>query len=122
MALNKTPYDNKKHYDSGRLRHKIVVTQDVVVDDGYGGSTVTHEVVLETFAGKEEVSEYTISNLVGDSTNYDRYQYLVIRNRNGFTPLKTMKIDFDGLSYNIIKVKEKDDPCTFLWLLCGVSV
>ncbi len=122
MALPKQPKDNKSHYDSGRLRHKIVVKGDIVVDDGYGGSTVTYGVIMNTFAGKEEVSEYTLSNLVGDSTNYDRYQYLVIRNRNNFIPLKTMQIELDGVLYNIIKVKEKDDPCTFLWLLCGVSV
>ncbi len=122
MSLPKSLYDNKKHYDSGRLRHKIVIKGDVVVDDGYGGSTVTYGTILTTWAGKERVSDYKLSNMVGDYTNYDKHQYFVIRNRAGFTPLKTMKIEYNGLSYSILEVKEQDDPVTFLWLLCAVSI
>lgn len=122
MALPSKPFDNKKHYDSGRLRHKIVVKGDIVTPDGFGGSTVTHGTILTTWAGKERVSDYKLANLVGESTNYEKHQYFVIRNREGFTPLKTMKIEYNGLSYSIIRVDGLDDPVTFLWLLCGVSV
>ena len=121
MALPKSPYDNKKHYDAGRLRHKIQFVEDVTVDDGYGGTTVSQSVILETWAGKEEPSQYTQNLLNSGKTDYETYQYFVIRNRAGFMPVKDMRITYDGLNYVITSVTKIDDPCTFLKVLCAVS-
>lgn len=122
MAKPNKPFDNKYHYDAGRLRHSIAIMQDVVTDNGSGGSNISKEQVLQTWAGKEAVSDYKIANRIGDSTNYDKFQYFVIRNRSGFTPIKTMYVSFGAHIYSILEVKENDDPCTFLWLLCAVSI
>lgn len=122
MTLPKSPYDNKKHYDSGRLRHKIQFVEDVTVDDGYGGTTVSQNVILETWAGKEEPSQYTQNLLNSGKTDYETYQYFVIRNRAGFMPVKDMRITYDGMNYVITSVTKIDDPCTFLKVLCAVSV
>lgn len=122
MALHKSPYDSKKHYDAGRLRHKIQFVEDVTVDDGYGGTTVSQNVILETWAGKEDPSQYTQNLLNSGKTDYETYQYFVIRNRAGFMPVKDMRITYDGLNYVITSVTKIDDPCTFLKVLCAVSV
>lgn len=122
MALPKSPHDNKKHYDSGRLRHKIKFIQDVATDDGYGGSTITVTTVLETWAGKEEPSQYTQNGLNAGRSVYNKYQYFVIRNRAGFMPVKDMRIEYGVNKYIVERVTELDDPCTFLKVLCVVSV
>lgn len=115
------PYDNKKKYDSGRLRHKVQFLVDVVTDDGYGGSFVANTLVLQTWAGKEEVSQYTLNGLNAGQTQYNYYQYFVIRKRTAFVPKKDIVMVFDGHSYIIQTVIELDDPCTFLKLLCVAS-
>jgi len=115
------PKDNKSHYDAGRLRHKVQFLQDVVTDDGYGGSVVSGTLVLSTFAGKEDVSQYTINGLNAGQTQYYTYQYFVIRKRASFTPKKDMSMFYLGKSYIVQTVKELDDPCTFLRLLCVAS-
>lgn len=115
------PYDNKKHYDSGRLRHKINFLGDVVTDDGYGDSIVTGGFILSTWAGKDEVSTYTATGLNAGQTQYDRFQYFVIRNRKNFMPKKDMTLAYNGFLYIIREVRELDDPCTFLKLLCIAS-
>lgn len=114
-------YDNKKHFDSGRLRHKVRFSQDVVTDDGYGGSYVSSSLVLSTWAGKEEVSQYTLNGLNAGQTNYLYYQYFIIRKRESFIPKKDIMMSFEGKSFIIQNVKELDDPCTFLKLLCVAS-
>jgi len=115
------PFDNKKHYDSGRLRHKIRFLGDVVTDDGYGGSVVTSGVLLDTWAGKEDVSAYTAAGLNAGQTQYNYFQYFVIRNRRGFVPAKDMLLAYDGHGYIVRNVTQLDDPCTFLKLLCVAS-
>lgn len=117
----KKPYENKKSYDAGRLRHKIQFVEDVTVDDGYGGTTVSQNVILETWAGKEEPSQYTQNLLNSGKTDYETYQYFVIRNRAGFMPVKDMRITYNGLNYVITSVTKIDDPCTFFKVLCAVS-
>ena len=118
----KKPYENKKAYDSGRLRHKIQFIQDIATDDGFGGTTVTETVLLETWAGKEEPSQYTQNGLNAGRSVYNQYQYFVIRNRAGFMPEKDMRILYDENRYIVESVKMMDDPCTFLKVLCVVSV
>lgn len=124
----KKPYENKKSYDAGRLRHKIQFVEDITVDDGYGGTVVSSEVVLETWAGKEEPSSYTQNTLNAGKTTYSQYQYFIIRNRAGFMPAKDMRIVYDNnkgqgsQEYIIERVYMLDDPCTFLKVLCVVSV
>lgn len=122
MALESKPYDNKKHYDSGRLRHKIQFIQDIATDNGSGGSTVTATPILETWAGKEEPSQYTQNGLNSGRSVYNEYHYFIIRNRKNFTPEKDMRIVFAGNTYVVERVTELDDPCTFLKVLCAVSV
>lgn len=116
------PHDNKKHYDAGRLRHKIQFWQDVFVANNSGGGSVTPTLILETFAGKDEVSAYTQSALNAGRSEYKQFQYFVIRNRKNFMPVKDMKVLFGENSYIVETVKELDDPCTFLKVLCVVSV
>jgi len=118
MAKPTKSFDNKYHYDSGRLRHKVQCLIDVVTDDGYGGSFVSSSLVIQTWAGKEEVSQYTQSGLNAGQTQYNYYQYFIIRKRNGFTPRKDINLVFEGKLYIIQSVKEMDDPCNFLRLLC----
>lgn len=120
--MSRKPYDNKKSYDPGRLRHKIQFIQDTMVDDGYGGTVPGQAVVLETWAGKEEPSTYTQSNLNAGKSDYDQFQYFVIRNRKGFMPEKDMVVMYGERKYIIRSVAMLDDPCTFLKLLCVVSV
>lgn len=121
MALPSKPYDNKKHYDPGRMRHSIAIMNYAVTNDGYGGTNVTEQQILATKAGKDEVSDYKKSQLVDGFTNYETAIYFVIRNRKGFYPDKTMHINFGTKRYTIISVKELDDPCTFLKILCVAS-
>lgn len=121
MGFTSKPYDNKKHFDPGRLIHKIQFMGDVAVDDGYGGSVVSEGVILETKAGKEEVSTYTQGQLNAGMTQYNNFQYFVIRNRKGFYPQKDMLINYNGYGYIIQSVKQLDDPCTFLKILCVAS-
>jgi hypothetical protein len=121
MALPKRPFDNKFHFDSGRLIHPIAIMNYAVSDDGYGGTTVTEQQLLATKAGKDEVSDYKKAQLVEGFTNYETAIYFVIRNRKLFYPDKTMHINYAGKTYTIISVKELDDPCTFLKILCVVS-
>jgi len=113
--------DNKYHYDAGRLRNHISIMGDVVVDDGFGGTFVERQQILDTWAGKESVSDYKIASMSGAHANYESHQYFVIRNRKGFYPLKTMSINYGTSSYDILEVRENDDPCTFLWILCGTT-
>jgi len=115
------PKDNKYHYDSGRLRHRIAIMGDVVTDDGYGGTNVVQQQLLSTWAGKEKVSDYKIASMAGAYAGYEGHQYFIIRNRGGFYPQKTMSINVGAISYNILEVRENDDPCTFLWLLCATT-
>lgn len=122
MALPKTPYDNKKHYDSGRLRHKVSFIQDIATPNGSGGTTLSESLLLETFAGKEEPSQYTQNGLNQGRSEYNQYQYFIIRNRQGFKPEKDMRLVHGTDKYIIQRVTELDDPCTFLKLLCAVSL
>lgn len=119
--MARTRHENKFHYDPGRLRHKIQFMGDVVTDDGYGGSNVSEGVILETRAGKDEVSAYTQAQLNAGMTQYNNLQYFVIRNRKGFFPKKDMLINYNGYGYIIQKVTMMDDPCTFLKILCIAS-
>lgn len=121
MALPKQPYDNKKHFDAGRLTHPIAIMNYAVTDDGYGGTSVTEQQLLATKAGKDEVSDYKKAQLLAGYSNYDESIYFVIRNRKNFYPDKTMHINYAGETYTIISVEELDDPCTFLKILCVVS-
>lgn len=129
MGLPNLPYDNKKHYDAGRLRNKIKFFQDITTEDQYGGSQTTESLILETFAGKEEMSEYMKSQLlrisaeiVGGTIPYNQLQYFVIRNRKGFFPAKDMKVEYNNIRYIVINCKELDDPCTFLKVLVSSTV
>ena len=114
-------FENKKAYDPGRLRHKISFVEQSIIDDGYGGTTVVETEILNTWAGKDEVSEYVQSQLNSGQSIYSQFQYFVIRNRKNFTPLKDMRIVFDGNKYTVRSVKQLDDPCTFLKILCVVE-
>lgn len=115
------PYDNKKAYDAGRLRHKISFLQDVAVDNGYGGTSVSEVVLIQTWAGKDNPSEYTQNQLNAGRTDYTTFHYFIIRNRNGFTPERDMQIGYDGKRYIIQTVTQLDDPCTFLKILCAAT-
>lgn len=121
MALPSKPFDNKRHYDPGRMRHSIAIMNYSVSDDGYGGTSITEQQLIATKAGKDEVSDYKKAQLVDGFTNYETAIYFVIRNRRLFYPDKTMHINYAGKTYTIISVKELDDPCTFLKILCVVS-
>lgn len=116
------PYENKKAYDAGRLRHKIQFVQDIATDNGSGGTRLTEEVILETWAGKDDPSQYTQNGLNFGKTEYNTYQYFVIRNRVGFFPVKDMRIVYGEEKYIVQSVTKIDDPCTFLKALCVVSV
>lgn len=118
MTLPTKPFDNKKHFDPGRMRHSIAIMNYAVSDDGFGGTTTTEQQILATKAGKEEVSDYKKSQLVAGFENYETAVYFVIRNRKNFYPDKTMHINYGPKTYTIISVKELDDPCTFLKILC----
>lgn len=122
MALLKTPKDNKFHFDPGLLKHRIQVLQSITTDDGYGGTTMAEIMVLETRAGKDQPSQYTQNSLNAGRSAYNQFQYFIIRNRKGFMPVKDMQINHDGNRYVIEQVTMLDDPCTFLKLLCVVSV
>lgn len=123
MALPTKPYDNKRHYDSGRLRHKIDFIGEVISDDGFGGTILLpDQVLLSTFAGKDDVSEWVQAGLNAGQTNVNQYQYFVIRNRKGFYPAKDMLVNYGNEKYIVQSVKQLDDPCTFLKILCVVSV
>ena len=117
----KKPVQNKYSFDAGRLRHRIAIMGDVVSDDGYGGTIVEQQQLLATWAGKERVSDYKIASMTGAYAGYEGHQYFIIRNRGGFYPQKTMSINVGAISYNILEVRENDDPCTFLWLLCATT-
>ena len=117
----KKPVQNKYSFDAGRLRHRIAIMGDVVSDDGYGGTIVEQQQLLATWAGKERVSDYKIASMAGAHQNYEGHQYFVIRNRNLFYPQKTMSVKYGSNSYNILEIRENDDPCTFLWLLCATT-
>lgn len=121
MSLPSKPFDNKKHYDIGRMRHYIAFMNNIVYDDGYGGTSTVEQLVKQTRAGKEEVSDYKKAQLVAGFENYETAINFVIRNRKGFYPDKTMHINYAGKTYTIISVKELDDPCTFLKILCVAS-
>lgn len=119
---SKKPFENKFIYDPGRMRQKIQFWHDVVIDSGSGGSVVVPTLILSTFAGKEEVSIYTQGQFQSGQTNYNQMNYFVIRNRNGFYPVKDMTILFGDVRYIIITVTPLDDPCTFLNILCQVAL
>jgi len=122
MSLPSKPYDNKKHYDVGRMRQKIEFWQDVVTDNPSGGSVVVPTLLLSTWAGKEEVSLYTQGQFQAGQTQYNKMQYFVIRNRKNFFPVKDMTIVHGSDRYTIMDVKLLDDPCTFLKIICQVAV
>lgn len=121
MALPSKPFDSKFHYEAGRMRHTLSIMNYAVFDDGYGGTSVLEQLLLQTRAGKEGVSDYKKAQLVAGYSNYETAIYFVIRNRKLFYPDKTMHINFGGKTYTIIDVQELDDPCTFLKILCVVS-
>lgn len=120
--MAKTLFDNKKHYDPGRLRHKIQFVQDTMIDDGYGGSIPGEAVILETFAGKEEPSQYTQNVLNAGQSTYNQFQYFIIRNRKGFIPVRDMRVVYGDSRYVVQGVSMLDDPCTFLKVLCVVAL
>lgn len=118
----KKPHENKFVYDPGRLRHKIQFYQDVATENTSGGTSVTETLILSTFAGKEEPSQYTQNGLNAGKSEYNQYHYFVIRNRSGFMPVKDMKLVYGDTRYIVQSVKMMDDPCTFLKVLCVVAV
>jgi len=121
MTLPKQPFDNKKHYDIGRMRHSISVMNYSVTDDGFGGTNIEEQFIHATKAGKEGVSDYKKAQLVAGFSNYESAIYFVVRNRPNFYPNKTHHINFGGNKYNVVEVIELDDPCTFLKILCVVE-
>ena len=71
MALPSKPFDNKFHYDAGRMRHTISFMQYVVIGNNSGGTASTDPVlVYQTRAGKEKVSEYKQSRIIEGFQNY----------------------------------------------------
>lgn len=117
-----TPYNNKKAYDPGRLRHKVKFKKQTSAPDGYGGTTVTEVIVLETFAGKEKVNQFNQMAIQAGATLFNKAMYLIIRNRKDFYPNKDMQIEFNGESYTLLgEPQELDDPVTYLQLLCVLS-
>lgn len=112
------PFENKKAYDPGRLRHRINFFEEQGLDNGSGGTTVNEIILLTTFAGKEKINQYNQLALQAGASVFNGDTYFVIRNRKEFYPEKDMKIKFESENYVIHGVVELDDPCTFLQLLC----
>ena len=112
------PFENKKAYDPGRLRHKIDFVQEVATDNGSGGTTVTTEIVLSTFAGKDKINQFNQMVIDAGATVFNGDTYFVIRNRNGFYPAKDMKVVNGEDSYTIHGVVDLDYPVTFIQMLC----
>lgn len=122
MSLPSRPFDNKKHYDSGRMRHVISFMQYVVGGDGSGGTSSTEPVLLyQTKAGKENVSTYKQAQIIEGFQNYQEVIYFIIRKRKQplHYPTKNMMINYGVKSYTIIEVTELDDPCTFIRILAA---
>lgn len=75
----------------GKLNHRIKFTQlTASTPDEYGGVVPVHEEVLTTWGSLEPIRQYQQYALEGAASVLNGDKILVIRKRNGFTPLKDM--------------------------------
>lgn len=117
----KKPFENKEFYDPGRLRNKVKFVQDQTIKKPSGGTSTIENTLLETWAGKDNVSGYTVATVLNEigATVQNDVAYFVIRNRDNFYPDKTMFIrpNFNE-KWQIHRIKQLDEPVTFIQLLC----
>lgn len=124
MKKGRKPYENKNEFDPARLNHEIDFYTIEWQPDEFGGGENTTTLRLSTRGSKEPVSINSLSQMqqlgiiAGESVLGQSY-YVRIRKRNGFTPLKDMRVDIDGESYVLRGVLPQDDPVTFIKILCS---
>lgn len=118
----KKPFENKKSYDPGRLNRKISFVKYVSAKQPSGGTVQAENVLLNTFAGQDKVSDYNQMAIQAGATIENKPTYFTIRNRAGFYPDKTMIVKTsDGVKWNILGVVDLDSPLTFIQMLCVLS-
>ena len=118
----KKPFENKKEYDPGRLTSKISFVTFSTVNTPSGGTTETETILLNTWAGKDKVSDYNQMAIQAGATIQNKPTYFVIRNRKNFYPDKTMTIKTsDNIKWQILGIVDLDNPVTYIQMLCVLS-
>ena len=114
-------YNNKSNYDPGRFRYKVTFQQQVTTTDGSGGSVVSTEDIITTFAVREIISRRPNFDgdivIAGDASLLEGDWNFIIRNRSGFYPAKDMFLVCEGITYTIRTIQELDEPTNYIKIL-----
>lgn len=113
------PYNTKPHYDPGRLDYKVRFIAQRTNPNGLGGTQITQEEVLSTWAARRDISEYDPVVMRERVSSIDGSCYFIIRARKDFNPEINMLVENSGDVYTIQGIKNEGQPVTHVKLLCA---
>lgn len=100
---------------AGRLRHRIALYAPSLAQDGYGQATPSYALSATVWGAVEPASGS--EKWVGDQISAEVVTRIRIRYRTGLDT--TFRAVHDGITYNILEIRNVNTRDRELWLICG---